>query len=333
MKWLHLISLQILFHFSFDFREMASGNLVIISSDEEDDDSQSSSATTGSQSSTITAETQQYARKDNEKPIVYKHEKTKVQETINRIVIENEPEDAHYTDEKVINCRTKIKFLLLKSFSGGLKDSRLVTKSNEDSMTITLRGPSKIVLENSALFLERLNSVCVSWQPISERKYAIFQRQGCIEEFNTRTKDTHMDRTFHLYLEEVESSRDQKLHCAAFSDEDAKKALQKALAFFRKAEIPFSDHHIELFSSKAWSNITHGLQGSLMVAIEIVHSQTVVEVEGLDKHVTVAANKVREVVNDHKPFLKQTIEGAKGRLFGKSDSLQMELKRLKEKAL
>lgn len=311
---------------------MASGNLVIISSDEEDDDSQSSSVTTGSQSSTITAETQPYARKDNEKPIVYRHEKTKVQETINRIVIKNEPEDVHYTDEKVINCRTKIKFLLLKSFSGGLKDSRLVIKSNEESKTITLRGPSKIVLENSALFLERLNSVCVFWQPISERKYAIFQRQGCLEEFNTRTKDTYMDRTFHLYLEEVESSRDQKLHCAAFSDEDAKKALQKALAFFKKEEIPFSDHHMELFSSRTWSNITHGLQGSLMVAIEIVHSQTVVEVEGLDKHVTVAANKVREVVNDHKPFLKRTIEGAKGRLFGKSASLQMELRRLKEEA-
>lgn len=180
---------------------MASGNLVIISSDEEDDDSQSSSVTT---------EIQQYAREDNEKQTVYKHEKTTVQETINRIVIKEEPEDVHYQDEKVINCRTKIKFLLLKSFSGGLKDSRLVIKSNEESKTITLRGPSEIVLKNSALFLERLNSVCVSCQPISERKYAIFQRQGCIEEFNTRTKDTYMDRTFHLYLEEDESSVDQK---------------------------------------------------------------------------------------------------------------------------
>lgn len=142
-----------------------------------------------------------------------------------------------------------------------------------------------------------------------------------------------MDRTFHLYLEEDESSIDQKLHCAAFSDEDAKKALQKALDFFKKTEIMFSDHHLELFSSKAWSNITNGLQGSLMVAIEIVHSQTVVEVEGLDNHVTVAANKVREVVNDHKPFLKQTIKGAKVRLFWKSASLQMELRRLKEEAM
>lgn len=297
---------------------------MLIESDEEDDDSQSSSGT---------SETQLYSRKDNEKQIVYKHEKTTVQETINRIVIKNEPEDVHYTDEKVINCRTKIKFMLLKSFSGGLKDSRLVIKSNEESRTITLRGPPEIVLEYSALFLERLNSVCVTWQPISERKYAIFQRQGCIEEFNTRTKDTYMDRTFHLYLEEDESSIDQKLHCAAFSNEDAKKALQKALEFFKKTEIMFSDHHLELFSSKAWNNITNGLQGSLMVAIEIVHSRTVVEVEGLDNHVTVATNKVRDVVNDHKPFLKQTIEGAKGRLFLKSASLQMELRRLKEEAI
>lgn len=300
------------------------GNLLLIESNEEDDDSQSSSGT---------SETQLYSRKDNEKQIVYKHEKTTVQETINRIVLKNEPEDVHYTDEKVINCKTKIKCMLLKSFSDGLKDSRLVIKSNEESRTITLRGPPEIVIENSALFLERLNSVCVTWQPISERKYAIFQRQGCIEEFNTRTKDTYMDRAFHLYLEEDESSIDRKLHCAAFSNEDAKKALQKALEFFKKTEITFSDHHLELFSSKAWSNITNGLQGSLMVAIEIVHSRTVVEVEGLDNQVTIATNKVRDMVNDHKPFLKQTIEGAKGRLFLKSASLQMELRRLKQEAM
>lgn len=70
-----------------------------------------------------------------------------------------------------------------------------------------------------------------------------------------------------------------------------------------------------------------------MVAIEIVHSRTVVEVEGLDNHVTVATNKVRDVVNDHKPFLKQTIEGAKGRLFLKIASLQMDLRRLKKEAI
>lgn len=44
----------------------------------------------------------------------------------------------------------------------------------------------------------------------------------------------------------------------------------------------------------------------------------VVEVEGFDKYVIEVVNKVREVVNDYKFFLKWMIEGVKGRLFGKS---------------
>lgn len=53
--------------------------------------------------------------------------------------------------------------MLLKIFFDGLKDFRLVIKSNEEFMIIMFCGLLKIVLENSVLFLECLNFVCVFW--------------------------------------------------------------------------------------------------------------------------------------------------------------------------
>ena len=227
--------------------------------------------------------------------------------------------------EKTIKYKTDYQCILLKSYFDGLNVANLKIHILEE--TIILRGPRELVLQHSLSFLELLNSISVFSETISDSKHAILQKQGSIEELRKRARG--LDEKCHIFLDENK----MELNCAAFSEQEAKAAIGQAMALFDKVDISYSDHHLELFSSRSWDNVIEDLQKSLMVVIEIVHSREVVEVEGLNDHVSKAEVKVREMVQNHKCLVSMTVTGAKARLIAKLSYFQDELKKAKEEAM
>jgi hypothetical protein len=232
--------------------------------------------------------------------------------------------------EKRIQCKTMHHWLLLKSTSFGSGVYNLKVEFNERDCAIILQGPKDIVMQQSLQCLECMGKVCTSSEPVKATTLSILQRKGCIELLRQKTKDVGTDS--YVYLDEDPSTNGPKLHCIAYSEENAKKALQKALSAFGRMEVPFAANCVELFMTSSWDSVTEELQESLMVAIEIVHTRSIVEVEGFQDDVTKAAGKVKETIGAYKPMKTINLTGAKARLFCKSHTLQEELLRLKEEA-
>lgn len=243
---------------------------------------------------------------------------------------ENLYEDVATPDEKSIQCKTIHHCLFLKSTSFGSDVSNLRVDFSEMNHSIIFQGPKDLVLEQSLRCLECLGRMCTSSEPVSATRLSILQREGCIKELRQKGKSTGTES--YVYLEEDQSINDPRLHCIAYTAEDAKVTLQRTLSIFRKMEVPFAAHIVELFTTAYWDSVTEGLQKSLMVAIEIVHTRSVVEVEGLQDDARKAADKVKEMFKAYKPMKIINLNGAKARLFCKSHTLQEELLKLKEEA-
>ncbi|XP_061164307.1 uncharacterized protein LOC133173334 [Saccostrea echinata] len=240
------------------------------------------------------------------------------------------PEQHNNTTEKIIKCKTKHHCLLMKMASVGSDVSNLRVSFSEENCAITLQGPKELVLERNVYYLQRLNLVCTSSEPVSANRLTILQRDGCIEKL--RQRGMVAGQTFCVFIEENQNPTDPALHCLAFSEKEAKEALQNSLGCFQKINVPFASHNVELFMTRTWDEETQSLQKSLMVVIEIVHTQSVVEVEGLTEDVHKAADKLRDVFEAHRPVRNIILRGAKARLICKTHNLKEELTRLKEEA-
>ncbi|XP_062615760.1 uncharacterized protein LOC134277439 isoform X1 [Saccostrea cucullata] len=231
------------------------------------------------------------------------------------------------TIEKTIKCKTKHHCLLMKMASIESNVSNLSVSFREETCSIVLRGPKELVLEHNLEYLQRLNNVCTLSEPVSANRLHVLKQEGCMEKLRQRGQTA--SQIFRVFIEN-QNLTDPAVHCLAFSEKDAKEALQNTLDCFRKLNVPFAPHNVELFTSETWDVETQALQKSLMVVIEIVHTESVVEVEGLTEDVQKAADKLRGVLNAHKPIRTIILSGAKARLMCKTSSLKEELTRLKE---